>query len=320
MKQPRALVCGAGGFIGAHLVADLRQRGYYVVGADMYAPKFASTQAHKFVLGDLRNVDFCYDVVEGVDEVYQLAANMGGAGFIFTGDNDADIMTDNALININIAEAMKAHDVRRVFYSSSACIYPEDIQTDPKNADLRETNAYPANPDSDYGWEKIFSERMWLAYARNHGFDVRIARLHNVYGPLSAWTGGREKSPAALCRKVAEAEVNGVVEVWGPGNQTRSFLYIDQCLEGIRRMMDSEHSGPFNLGSERMISMNGLVELISQLVDKPVTINNIDGPLGVMGRTSNNNLLRAKLDWAPEENLEYGIKQTYDWICEQMQK
>lgn len=312
----RILVCGAGGFIGSHLVKDLKRQGHYVIGVDLKFPEYDLTEADQYHIQDLRDPTVTRVLVEGVDEVYQLAADMGGAGYIFTGDNDADIMHNSATINLNILDAMRQHGVNRVFYTSSACMYPAYNQKDPDNPLLSEESAYPAEPDSEYGWEKLFSERLYMSYARNYGIEVRIARLHNVFGPLGAWNTGKEKAPAALCRKVAESK--GIVEVWGPGNQTRSFLYIDECIEGINRIMASDYDKPLNLGSERMISINDLVLLIAHLAGKQVTIKNIDGPLGVMGRNSDNNLIKEVLGWAPRDTLEYGLNKTYDWIDAQL--
>jgi nucleoside-diphosphate-sugar epimerase len=311
------LVCGAGGFIGTHLVESLKSQGHYVVGADLKSPEYSVTAADAFYRIDLRiatNVDTLFDYHK-FDEVYQLAADMGGAGYIFTGENDADIMHNSATINLNVLDAMRRFNVKKVFYSSSACMYPSHNQEDPDNPLMSEDSAYPANPDSEYGWEKLFSERLYMSYARNYGITTRIARFHNIFGPLGSWNNGKEKAPAALCRKVAES--TGTVEVWGPGNQTRSFLYIDECIEGIHRIMSSDYEFPINLGSERMISINDLAILISQIADKDITINNISGTVGVMGRTSNNKLIREMIGWSPKENLEVGLAQTYKWIKEQ---
>jgi nucleoside-diphosphate-sugar epimerase len=312
------LVCGAGGFIGSHLVKDLKRQGHYVIGVDLKFPEYDLTVADQFHIQDLRDPAVTRVLVEGVDEVYQLAADMGGAGYIFTGDNDADIMHNSATINLNVLDAMRRHEVRRVFYSSSACMYPAYNQEDPDNPLLAEDSAYPAAPDSEYGWEKLFSERLYMSYARNYGIEVRIARLHNVFGPYGSWDNGKEKAPAALCRKVAKCEPGGTIEVWGPGNQTRSFLYIDECIEGINRIMASDYNQPLNLGSERMISINQLVFLIGKLVDKNISIKNIDGPRGVMGRNSDNKLIREVLGWAPQDNLEHGLTETYNWIKQQL--
>lgn len=311
----KVLVCGAGGFIGTHLVTDLKKKGYYVIGADLKYPEYSNTDADEFYVADLRSQESVKKLVTSdIYEIYQLAADMGGAGYIFTGDNDADIMHNSAMINLNMLNAMVEKGVKRVFYSSSACIYPAHNQTDPDNPILSESSAYPANPDSEYGWEKLFSERLYMSFARNYGIRTRIARLHNVYGPLGSWNNGKEKAPAAICRKVLES--NGTVEVWGPGNQTRSFLYIDECIKGIHKLVDSDYDQPVNLGSSRMISINDLVKLTARISGKEVTIVNIKGPTGVMGRNSDNTLIRQVLDWAPDDDLEYGIEQTYEWLNE----
>ena len=301
----KVLVCGAGGFIGNHLVNSLKKQGHYVIGADLKFPEYNITLADEFRTVDLRDaVKVDQLITSDIETVYQLAADMGGAGYIFTGNNDADIMHNSTMINLNIANAMVRKGVKNVFYTSSACIYPEHNQLDPNTPDLREDTAYPANPDSEYGWEKLFSERLYLAYARNHGLRVRIARLHNVFGPLGTWRGGKEKAPAALCRKVAQSQ--GTVDVWGPGIQTRSFLYVDECVEGIHRIQASDCEIPLNLGSDRMISINDLVLLIAQLIGKKVTIENIPGPMGVMGRNCHNDLIRKTIGWEPANNLEHG--------------
>lgn len=314
----RILVCGAGGFIGLHLVKELKRQGHYVIGVDLKFPEYDLTEADQFHIQDLRDPVVTRVLVEGVDEVYQLAADMGGAGYIFTGDNDADIMHNSATINLNVLDAMRHHGVTRVFYTSSACMYPAYNQTDPNNPLLSEDSAYPAAPDSEYGWEKLFSERLYMSYARNYGIRVRIARLHNVFGPYGAWNNGKEKAPAALCRKVAMCKPGDAVEIWGPGNQTRSFLFIDECIEGICRIMASDCEFPLNLGSERMISINDLAMLIAKLAYKDVGIRNVDGPRGVMGRNSNNKLIKEVLGWAPQDTLEYGLNKTYDWIDAQL--
>jgi len=309
------LVCGAGGFIGTHLVKSLKDQGHYVIGADLKYPEYTETSADEFYQYDLRDQQLVAKLLTtDIDEIYQLAADMGGAGYIFTGENDAVIMHNSAMINLNIANEMIVKGIKNVFYTSSACMYPSHNQEDPANPLLSEESAYPANPDSDYGWEKLFSERVFLAYARNHGLRVRIARLHNVFGPLGAWNNGREKSPAALCRKVAQADEGSNIEVWGPGTQTRSFLFIDECIEGIHKIMASEYDQPLNLGSERMISINDFVLLISKIANKSVGIKNIPGPQGVMGRNSHNKLIKEVIGWAPPDNLEHGIKITYNWI------
>jgi GDP-D-mannose 3',5'-epimerase len=309
------LVCGAGGFIGSHLVKRLRREGFSVSGVDLKRPEFSESAANHFTVGDLRDPVVAMNVVGGVDEVYQLAADMGGAGYIFTGEHDAAVMHNSATINLNILEAMRKHKVRKVFYSSSACIYPEFNQLDPENPNCAENSAYPAQPDSEYGWEKLFSERLYLAYKRNHGIDVRIARFHNIFGPEGAWRDGREKAPAALCRKVAEASAGGAIEIWGDGKQTRSFLYIDECLEGVRRLMESSFIGPVNIGSDEMISINGLAQMVMEIADKRLSIRNVPGPLGVRGRNSDNRLIREKLGWAPRESLKSGLSKTYPWIA-----
>jgi GDP-D-mannose 3',5'-epimerase len=317
----KVLVCGAGGFIGSHLVEKLKQDGHYVIGADLKYPLYKETVADKFYKLDLRNQRNIEQLITSdIDEIYQLAADMGGAGYIFTGEHDADIMHNSAIINLNILDEMRKKGVKKIFYSSSACMYPEHNQLDPDNPCLSEESAYPANPDSEYGWEKLFSERLYLSYAKNYNFDVRIARFHNVFGPFGSWNNGKEKAPAALCRKVATVEPGGTIEIWGPGTQTRSFLYIDECIEGVQRLMESKFTGPVNLGSERMISINNLVYLIAKLVNKEVNIKNVPGPMGVMGRNSDNNLIKEKLNWAPEDNLETGLLRTYHWIEHQLHK
>ena len=313
----KVLVCGAGGFIGSHLVTSLKAKGHYVIGADLKRPEYSPTDADEFYQYDLRDQALVKKLITSdIDTIYQLAADMGGAGFVFTGDHDADIMHNSAMINLNIAHEMVAKGVKNVFYTSSACMYPSHNQLDPDNPLLSEDSAYPANPDSEYGWEKLFSERMWMAFARNHGLRVRIARFHNIFGPLGSWNNGKEKAPAALCRKVAES--TGTIEVWGPGVQTRSFLFIEECIEGIHRIVAGHYDQPLNLGSERMISINDLVLLIAKIADKQVQINNVLGPIGVMGRNSHNQLIRETIGWAPADNLEYGITQTYNWIQRQL--
>jgi nucleoside-diphosphate-sugar epimerase len=313
----KVLVCGAGGFIGSHLVRSLKAQGHYVVGADLKLPEFSTSAADEFYQVDLRNQRQVTKLITSdIDEIYQLAADMGGAGFVFVGNNDADIMHNSALINLNILHEITFKKTPKIFYSSSACMYPAHNQLDPNNPMMTEASAYPADPDSEYGWEKLFSERLYQAFARNHSIDVRIARLHNVFGPEGTWCGGREKAPAALCRKVAES--SSTVEVWGPGTQTRSFMYIDDCIEGIHRLMASDYSQPINIGSDRMISINDLVQLISKIANKPVHINNIPGPVGVMGRTSDNTLIKQLLNWAPPDSLEIGLEKTYRWIESQL--
>lgn len=317
----KVLVCGAGGFIGTHLVASLKKKGYYVIGADLKFPEFSVTLCDEFHIMDLRSqVSVETLITDDIYEIYQLAADMGGAGYIFTGEHDADIVHNSAVINLNIVHEMVKKGVNRVFYSSSACMYPSYNQKDPANPLLSEESAYPASPDSEYGWEKLFSERLYMSYARNYGIRARIARFHNIFGPLGSWNNGKEKAPAALCRKVAMCEDKGIVEIWGPGNQTRSFLYIDECIEGIHRIMSSDCEFPLNLGSERMISINNLAFLIAKLNNKNISISNIEGPMGVRGRNSHNRLIKETIDWAPGEDLEYGLTQTYNWINEQIVK
>lgn len=315
----KILVCGAGGFIGSHLVNSLKAQGHYVVGADLKFPDFEESSADIFCLYDLRNPVLVENLITSdIDEVYQLAADMGGAGYISTGDNDADIMHNSMLINLNILNEMTKKGVKKVLYTSSACVYPEHNQLDPSNPICREDSVYPADPDSEYGWEKLFSERVYLSYARNHNIDVRIVRLHNIFGPMGTWTGGKEKAPAALCRKVAECPDGGTIDIWGPGIQTRSFLFIEECIDGIHRIMSSNVDTPLNLGSTRLITINGLALLIAKIANKNLTIRNIDGPIGVMGRNSDNTLIEEKINWAPADNLNYGLKQTYNWIQGQL--
>ncbi len=319
----RALVCGAGGFIGSHLVKRLKNEGYWVRGVDLKYPEFRDTSADEFLLMDLRSEQNCVKSLEGktpFDEVYQLAADMGGAAYIFTGEHDLEIMHNSAMINLNFANLSGRY--RKLFYSSSACIYPQEAQTRKKHPGLKESDAYPANPDSEYGWEKLFSERLYLSLKRNKKVPVRIARFHNIYGPEGAWNDGREKAPARLSRQVAEIKRNGKgqVEVWGDGDQTRSFLYIDECLEGIRRLMESDFTGPMNIGSDEDISMNDLVEMISDIAKTPVTIRHCPGPIGVIGRNSNNDLIKKVLGWTPNYPLRKGMEITYKWIEEQINK
>ncbi|PWC52987.1 NAD-dependent epimerase/dehydratase family protein [Azospirillum sp. TSO22-1] len=315
----KALVLGAGGFIGGHLVERLKREGFWVRGVDLARPSYEASAADDFVVADLRDPGVCGSVVDApFDEVYQLAADMGGAGYIFTGRNDADILHNSAVVNLNVVEACHRRGVGRLFYSSSACVYPQENQTDTANPLCREDTAYPANPDSDYGWEKLFSERLYLAYARNHGVPVRIARYHNIFGPLGAWDNGREKAPAAICRKVAQAEDGGEIEIWGDGQQTRTFLYIDECLEGTLRLARSDVTGPVNIGSEEMVSINDLVDLVAGIAGKRLRKRHVPGPQGVRGRRSDNTLIRRELGWAPERPLRHGLERTYRWIAEQV--
>jgi GDP-D-mannose 3',5'-epimerase len=338
-----ALVLGAGGFIGSHMVKRLKKEGYWVRGVDLKNPEFSKSEADEFILGDLRDVLFVEKTlqfkgpyknfhnfvpskyIQPFDEVYQFAADMGGAGFVFTGENDADIMHNSVTINLNVLESQrKLNDFKgvnktKIFYSGSACMYPEYNQQDPDNPDCREESAYPAAPDSEYGWEKLFSERLYFAFHRNYGIPVRIARYHNIFGPEGTWEGGREKAPAAICRKVAEVEGDeGIIDVWGDGKQTRSFLYIDECIEATRRMMDCDFIGPVNIGSEEMVTINQLVDTAAKVAGKKIEKNHIPGPLGVRGRNSNNDLVREKLGWDYSMTLEEGIEKTYNWISEQM--
>ena len=337
-----ALVLGAGGFIGSHMVKRLRKDGYWVRGVDLKTPEFSDTEANEFVQGDLCDVNFVrrvlqykgergnfyneipYKMIESFDEIYQFAADMGGAGFVFTGENDADIMHNSVSINLNVLEEQRkfneSYNVNKtkIFYSGSACMYPEHNQLDPNNPDCREESAYPADPDSEYGWEKLFSERLYLAYNHNYNIPVCIARYHNIYGPEGTWKGGREKAPAAICRKIAYAGDGDSVEVWGDGEQTRSFLYIDECIEATRRLMDSDFIGPVNIGSEEMVTINQLVDIVSKVSNKTIGKKHVDGPLGVRGRNSNNDLIREKLSWDYKMTLEEGIRRTYSWICRQV--
>ena len=347
-----ALVLGAGGFIGSHMVKRLKKEGYWVRGVDLKRPEFSDTEADEFIQGDLRDKSFVerviqykgqqgnfyesvpYRYIEPFHEIYQFAADMGGAGFIFTGENDADIMQNSASINLNLLDAQQKLNetfdgsegwsecnrpcldwITKIFYSSSACMYPEYNQLDPDNPDCREESAYPAAPDSEYGWEKLFSERLYLTYSRNYGMPVCVARYHNIFGPEGTWQGGREKAPAAICRKVAYLPNDGGdIEVWGDGLQTRSFLFIDECIEATWRLMQSDFKGPVNIGSEEMVTINQLVDTAAKVSGKKVGKKHIDGPLGVRGRNSNNDLIRKELDWDYSQTLEEGIKKTYNWI------
>ena len=315
----KALVLGCGGFIAHHLVNRLKDEGFWVKGADLKYPRFSETACDEFLQGDLRDQAFVSNLVDQkFDEIYQLAADMGGAGYIFTGENDADVMTNSALINLNILDAAHKSGSKRIFYSSSACIYPEYNQLDPDNPKCSEDSAYPAAPDSEYGWEKLFSERMYASYARNKGMEVRVARYHNIYGPEGSWNDGKEKAPAALCRKVAMANNQGEIEVWGDGVQTRSFLYIDDCVDATIALTRSEFEGPVNIGSAEMISINNLALLIADVSGKKITINNIPGPEGVRGRNSDNKLIKEKIGWQPKHTLRDGIEKTYPWIDQQV--
>lgn len=314
-----ALVCGAGGFIGSHMVKRLKKEGFWVRGVDLKCPEFAATAADDFVIGDLRDPCLCRQIVDRrFDEVYQFAADMGGAGFVFTGNNDADIMHNSAMINLNMLEACHQRNVKKILYSSSACVYPEYNQIDPDNPNCEEDSVYPAEPDSEYGWEKLFSERMYLAFYRNYGMEVRIARYHNIFGPEGTWKGGREKVPAAMCRKVAMTDDGGEIEIWGDGKQTRSFLYIDECLEGTIFFMRSDWTGPVNIGSDEIVSIDQLADMVMDIAGKRLTKRHIPGPLGVRGRNSDNRLISEKLGWKPTQPLKTGIEKTYQWIEEQV--
>ena len=338
----KVLVLGAGGFIGSHLVKKLKEQGCWVRGVDLKYPEYETSGADDFVIRDLRDPRNVESVIKleaynnnplpykfdlypfsdklQFDEVYQLAADMGGAGYIFSGDNDANVMHNSAMINLNVAYECSRQEVKKVFYSSSACMYPEHNQLDPNNPNCEESSAYPANPDSEYGWEKLFSERMFLAFNRNYKLDVRIARFHNIFGPYGTYKGGKEKAPAAICRKVSEVLDGGEIEVWGDGNQTRSFLYIDECIEGILRLMESDFIGPVNIGSDEMISINDLVNYVIDISGKMVNVKHIHGPTGVRGRNSDNNLIKEKLNWSPKQPLYEGLIKTYEWINKELKK
>ena len=314
----KALVSGGGGFIGGHLIKRLASEGYWIRAVDLKHHEYAEPPANEFVIGDLRDPDVAHAAVRGVDEVFQLAADMGGAGYIFTGEHDAAVMHNSAMMNLNLLEAGRRAGVRRFFYSSSACIYPAHNQTDPDDPNCSEDSAYPAAPDSEYGWEKLFSERLYLSYMRNYGIQVRIARFHNIFGPQGTWDGGREKAPAAICRKVAQAPDNGEIEIWGDGKQTRSFLYIDECVEGVLRLMRSDFIGPVNIGSDEMVSINRLAELVMNIAGKSLSLRHMPGPLGVRGRNSDNRLIAKKLGWQPTRPLLEGLEKTYSWIESQV--
>lgn len=315
----RALVCGAGGFIGGHLVKRLKSEGYWVRGVDLKESEFAPSQADEFVVGDLRDCRFVSAVIdEGLDELYQLAAEMGGAGFAFVSENEAAILHNSAMINLNVAEESFKKGVGRILFSSSACVYPERNQLDADNPVCSEDSVYPAEPDSEYGWEKLFSERLYAAYSKNHGMKIHIARLHNIFGPEGSWNDGREKVPAALCRKVAETDSGGTIEVWGDGEQTRSFLYIDECLEGLRRFMQSGFPKPLNIGSEEMVTINQLARMVMDIAGKKIEIRHIEGPLGVRGRNSDNRLIESTLGWKPNYPLRKGMELTYRWVEDQV--
>ena len=315
----RALVLGGGGFIGSHMVKRLKDEGYWVTSVDLKTPSYSESTADEFIVGDLRNADFVDSIIDGFDEIYQFAADMGGAGYIFTGEHDADVMHNSASINLNVLNSLKNKSPKtKIFYSSSACIYPEHNQMDPNNPNCEESSAYPANPDSEYGWEKLFSERLYFSFYRNYGIEVRVARYHNIFGPEGTWNGGKEKAPAAICRKVALASDGDSIEIWGDGEQTRSFLFIDECIQATRRLMDSDFIGPVNIGSEEMVSINHLVDLAASIDGKNLIKSHILGPTGVRGRNSNNNLIKEKLNWNYSIPLSEGIKKTYNWIVEKI--
>jgi nucleoside-diphosphate-sugar epimerase len=316
-----ALVLGAGGFIGGHLVKRLKSEGFWVRSADIKRHEYSENIADDFAVGDLREQSFCRSIIDRrFDEVYQLAADMGGAGYIFTGEHDADVMHNSATINLNVLDACYKRDAQRIFYSSSACMYPAHNQEDPDNPLCTENSAYPANPDSEYGWEKLFSERVFLAYRRNYGMNIHVARFHNIFGPEGTWQGGKEKAPAAICRKVAQASNGGEVEVWGDGLQTRSFLYIDECIDGVIKLTRSQFAGPVNIGSEEMVTINQLVDTVADIAGKRVIKKHIPGPQGVRGRNSDNKLIKQQLDWAPSQPLRLGLERTYTWIEAQVRR
>jgi len=315
----KAIVIGAGGFIGSHIAKRLKEDGYWVRGVDLKTPEFSSSTCDEFFIGDCRNpkvVDFIID--QKVDRVFQLAADMGGAGYINTGDHDADVMNNSAKINLNVLDACREQGIEQAFFSSSACVYNEHNQMDRENPDCREETAYPAFPDSEYGWEKLFSERLYMAYNKQYGMRNRVARFHNIFGEFGTWTGGKEKAPAAICRKVAMANDGDTIDIWGDGLQTRSFLHVDDCVEGVMRLMDSDFTGPVNIGSDYLISINDLVAMVCEIAGKNLNINHIPGPQGVRGRNSNNNLIKEKLNWSPKQDLRSDIEKTYHWIEEQV--
>lgn len=317
----KALVLGSGGFIAHHLIKRLKKDGWWVLGVSSHPPRWSKSSADEFISGDLTDPAFCASVLNRpFDRVYQFAANMGGAGFIFSGKNDADILHDSGIINLNISKLAAEYGVRKFLFASSACVYPHENRPDPNNPSYKEESAYPADPDSEYGWEKIFSERLYGAYARNKGLDVRIPRFHTIYGPECVWKGGREKFPAAICRKIAEADNGGQVEIWGDGLQTRSFTYIDDCIEGIERLMDSNFAEPINIGSDELTSINDLTEMVIRISGKKLSITHIPGPQGPRGRNSDNTLIKEKLGWAPSISLEEGMGKMYTWVLEQVQK
>ena len=315
-QMKTALVLGAGGFIGGHMVKRLKSEGYWVRGVDKKLHEHEYSHADDFQLADLTLQSDVRNVIDQqFDEVYQLAADMGGAGYINTNLYDADVMHNSATINLNVLHRCKEMNIKKVFFSSSACVYNEELQSTNVNPDCRESSAYPAHPDSEYGWEKLFSERLFHAYNRQHGMQNKVARFHNIFGPYGTWDGGKEKFPAAVCRKIAKANDGDEIEIWGDGEQTRSFLYIDDCIEGIRHLMNSEtFHGPVNIGADQMISINDTVDLVASIAGKTIRKKHIDGPTGVRGRNSNNELIEEKLNWRPSQNLKEGLKETYRWI------
>ena len=329
----RIVVLGGGGFIGGHLAHRLKSEGHFVRIGDIKSNEYwdETDICDDFIKADLRDPVVVSTVIDAnVDEVYQLAADMGGAGYIFTGENDASVMHNSALINLNVAHEASKKGVKKIFYSSSACMYPEHNQLDPLNPNCKESSAYPANPDSEYGWEKLFSERLYLAFNRNFGLDARIARFHNIFGPLGTWKGGKEKAPAAMCRKAAETPDGGDIEVWGDGQQTRSFLYVDECVEAVLRLMKSDFAGPVNIGSEEMVTINELAQMAIDISGKKIRIQNIYGqafldkygfpcPQGVRGRNSDNALYKEKIGWEVNQPLRSGMEKTYHWIAGQLQ-
>jgi GDP-D-mannose 3',5'-epimerase len=316
-----ALVLGAGGFIGGHLVKRLKREGFWVRGVDLKFHEHAETEADDFVVADLRDPYNVRGVIDRrFDEVYQLAADMGGAGYIFTGEHDADIMHNSATINLNVADSAYKRNISRVFYSSSACMYPAYNQEDPTNPNCKEDSAYPAAPDSEYGWEKLFSERLFLAYNRNYGLKNRVARYHNIFGPEGTWDGGKEKAPAAVCRKIARAASGDAIDIWGDGEQTRSFLFVEECVEGTTRLLRSDFEGPVNIGSDEMVTINQLVDYVADIAGKKIEKNHIPGPLGVRGRNSENSLIKERLGWAPSQTLRAGLEKTYEWIEAQVRR
>jgi len=317
-----AIVIGAGGFIGSHIAKRLKHDGYWVRGVDLKQPEFEPSACDEFFIGDCRNpqvVNFIID--QKVDRVFQLAADMGGAGYINTGEHDADVMNNSAKINLNVLDACRQQGIEQAFFSSSACVYNEHNQMDRENPDCREETAYPAFPDSEYGWEKLFSERLYMAYNKQYGMRNRVARFHNIFGEFGTWTGGKEKAPAAICRKVAMAKDGDTIEIWGDGLQTRSFLHISDCVEGVMRLMAHEtFHGPVNIGSDYMISINELVDIVSMIAGKTLVKRHIPGPQGVRGRNSNNEVVERELDWKPPQDLVKGLTATYTWINQQIER